>query len=331
MRILVVGGSGFIGAPLTRSLLERGCEVLVAHRGETAAPPGARALTCTRGGLERLRAQLSGLALDAVVDLIAYTEADARETVEVFADLAPHLVVASSADVYRAYGLLHKLEDGPLEPLPLGESAALRTRLHPYRDARGSGFRDYEKLLVERVFLAAAVPATVLRLGMLHGPGDRQRRFWPLVRRMLDGRPVIPLESGWASWRGPYCFVANAAEALALAAIRPPDESRVFNVADPSALSAAECVEGLRVALDWSGELRILSREASPPHLRVPADALDLRQHLVLDTSRIRAELGHVEPFDAASALAATAEAERAQPGASPEAEYRAEDDALGG
>src|SRR5262249_43504319 len=135
-----------------------------------------------------------------VVDLIAFTEADARALVDTFRGVAERAVVVSSGDVYRAYGRLTGTEPGPVEPVPLAEGAPLRERLCPYRE-QAQGPDDlrygYDKIPVERVVLGQAdLPGTVLRLPMVHGPGDYQHRLHGYVRRMDDGRRVIPLDEG---------------------------------------------------------------------------------------------------------------------------------------
>ena len=51
--------------------------------------------------------------------MILSSAAQARTTAEAFAGIAHRVVAISSGDVYRAMSVLHRLEDGPLEPTPL--------------------------------------------------------------------------------------------------------------------------------------------------------------------------------------------------------------------
>src|SRR5256885_1916637 len=67
---------------------------------------------------------------------------------------------------------------------------------------------EYDKVAVERAVRGdAELPATVLRLPMIYGPGDRLHRFFPLIKRMDDGRPAILLAERVAAWRGPRGYV----------------------------------------------------------------------------------------------------------------------------
>src|SRR5262245_35935668 len=121
MKILVLGGTRFIGAHAVRRLVARGFDVTVFHRGtsETELPAGVRHLHGDRARRGDHDAEFRRLAPDVVVALFAMTERDARLVVDVFAGVARRLVVVSSADVYRAYGRLVGTEPGPPDPMPL--------------------------------------------------------------------------------------------------------------------------------------------------------------------------------------------------------------------
>ena len=57
----------------------------------------------------------------------------------------------------------------------------------------------------------ADLPATVLRLPAVYGPGDTQHRLRAYLRQMDDGRPSIPLPDGQADWRWTRGYVENVA------------------------------------------------------------------------------------------------------------------------
>jgi nucleoside-diphosphate-sugar epimerase len=201
MRILVIGGTRFIGPPVVRRLDRLGHDVTVFHRGETEAdlPSSVRHLHGDRQRLFAEQDQLRQLAPEAVIDMGAMTEADAQAVVDAVRGIVRRLVVISSQDVYRAHGRFHRKEPGPLEPVPLTEDSPVRTKLHPYR-GRIAGLDDYDKILVERVALSAAdLPATGLRLPAVYGEGDYQHRLalgWP---RSADHGPDLdprPLDTG---------------------------------------------------------------------------------------------------------------------------------------
>jgi nucleoside-diphosphate-sugar epimerase len=237
-------------------------------------------------------ADFRDFAPDVVVDMIAFTEQDAWNLVLAFCGLAARTVVLSSGDVYRAYGVFTGVEAGLLEPTPLQEDAPLRQTLYPYR-AKASGPEDplyhYEKILVERVVLAdARLPATVLRLPMVYGPGDYQHRMAPYLRRIAEARRAIVLDQGLARWRCLRGYVEDVAAAIALAVTDSRAAGRVYNVAEPTASTETEWAGRITEAAGWSGQVVI----APTGRLAVP---FNTDQDLVVDSSRIRAELGYRE------------------------------------
>jgi nucleoside-diphosphate-sugar epimerase len=333
MRALLIGGTGFIGPHVARALQRLGHDVAVFHRS-AAAQPGATASAPTRsmeadgplaplthvaGDRRDLAAsadQLHAFGADVVVDLILSSGRQARELMNVFRGHAQRVVALSSCDVYRACGVLHELEDGPLEPLPLTEASALRTTRHTYPPAQirklqhvfGWLDEEYDKIPVEHAILGdASLPGTVLRLPMVYGPGDRLHRFLPTLERMDRGEPIV-LEQKHASWRAPRGFVANVAAAIALAATSPRAAGRIYNVAERESFSELEWIRLIAAAVDWHGDLVVLPADRAPADAKMPGN---LDQHWVVDTTRIREELGYQEPVAREASIAQTIAWER--------------------
>jgi putative NADH-flavin reductase len=137
MRVLVIGGTGFIGPHIARELTRREHHVTVFHRGRTAVPPGARGIVGDRRRLTESADSLRALAPDVVIDVVLSSGRQARELMNIFRGHAGRLVAVSSMDVSRACGVTHRLEEGPLEPLPLAEeTSALRSKLQTYPPAQ---------------------------------------------------------------------------------------------------------------------------------------------------------------------------------------------------
>ncbi len=294
------------------------------HRGQTPAdlPSAVKHILGDYRALSEYSPELRRSAPDVVLDMIPATEQNAQNVMRVFKGFAPRVVAISSGDVYRAFARIRGKESGPVDPVPLAEDAPLREQLYPYReetarsddDSRAVRWMDdYDKILVERVVMGEPeLVGTVLRLAAVHGPGDRQHRLFFYLRRMDDNRPVILLDAGEARWRWARVYVENAAAAIALAVEDNRAARRIYNVAEPEAPSQIEWVERVGKAAGWKGRVVVIPEGRLPPHLKVGVK--NATQDLVLDTIRIRTELGYREIIRPDEALRRTVEWERVHP-----------------
>ena len=72
---------------------------------------------------------------------------------------------------------------------------------------------------------------------MVYGPGDPLHRFFPLLKRVADGRSSIPFSEDLAAWRGPRGYVENVARAIAVVATSDQAAGRIYNIGDEPNLS----------------------------------------------------------------------------------------------
>jgi nucleoside-diphosphate-sugar epimerase len=281
MRILIVGGTRFIGAYVARQLYERGDDVTVLHRGKTENPivPPVRQIRDPSAEYPVLRYpnEVSAADWDAVIHMVLMGDADARCAVDAFVGRAARLVMISSGDVYRAYGRLMRTEPGPPDPIPLGEDSPKRVVFYPYRnrgDTIGPIAKTYEKILAERALaLADALPVTILRLPKVYG---------------LEDNSTLDSVYGFADqpeWRWTHGHVENVAAAIVLASTHPSAPGRTYNVGEAHTPTMAA-----RLA-----RLPTRPRRAPPP--------FDYTQSVVYDTRRIRSELGYAEVVDEVRAM----------------------------
>jgi nucleoside-diphosphate-sugar epimerase len=279
MRVVVMGGTGFIGPHVVRRLLERGHDVKVLRRDDTEADPGSS---------------------DAVVHVCALSKEDAETAVRLFRGRTGKLVLLSSGDVYRAYGRLQGTETSELEPMPITEDSRLRTTLYPYRG--DPKFQDYEKILVERTVMNVAdLPACVLRLPAVYGPGDRHHRFGGWVKQMVSGNVSIQIGAGMAGWRWTHGYVENVADAITIATTDGRTAGRIYNIGEEAVPTMRERLEAVAEVFGWRGTIEV-----------VPDDMpLDFKQDMAVSTARFRAELGFADPVSTEEGLSRTIAWER--------------------
>jgi nucleoside-diphosphate-sugar epimerase len=330
MRILLIGGNGFIGRFAAAALKQRGHTVAVFQRGTTATPDGVEEIRGDRHQLTSSAQELKRFAPDVVIDFVLSSGAQAEALMNIFRGATGRVVMLSSIDVYRAVGISHGTESGPLQEVPLTEESELRRNPHPYP---AEGMRvmrqtfpwvtdDYDKIPAERVVMNnRELPGTVLRLPMVYGPGDRLHRFHPVVKRVADGRHHIVFAETLAAWRAPRGYVENVAAAIALAATDDRAARRIYNVCEEPSFSELEWARKIGFEMGWEGEFVVLPVERTPNHLLKPGNAA---QHWTASSVRIRHELAYQEPIPIEDAIRRTISWELENP---PDVEFLAQFD----
>lgn len=287
MRIVVLGGTRFIGRALVTDLEDAGHEVAVVHRGrhEHGEDGATRHFHLDRRRLGEHRGELLGFGPDALIDMSAMTAEDAAGAVAVLGD-SVRKVVASSGDVYRACA---SVAAGVVtDAVPLGEDAPLREGPTPDRDVVLPGWDHdpvaYEKLDVERLYLERG--GVVCRLPMVYGEHDYKRREEFVLRRVRAGRNRIPIGPGDFLWSRGYA--PEIARGLRLAAERA-DPGEVFNLAEPASVPIREWIEQILVAAEHAAEL------VQVPEDQVPDDMFLTRsipQDWLVDSTKAADRLG---------------------------------------
>ncbi len=339
MRILVIGGTRFMGPLVVRMLHGTGHELTVFHRGQSQIelPEGVREILGDRRPLSAVAERLQQVEPEVVLDMIPAIEQDAIEVMRVFKGVARRVVAISSQDVYRAFGRVNMKESGPVDPSLITEESPLRENLYPYRskppreaDDPQKWQDDYDKILVERVIMGDPdLPGTILRLPMVYGPGDYQHRMFYILKHMDDRRPAILLDELEAQWKWTHGYVDNVAAAIGLAVTDERAAGRTYNVGETITFTWAEWVGKIGEAAGWQGRIVTAPQGTLPEPLRAGINA---EQHIVVDSSRIRQELGYREHVDIDEAIRRTVEWERTHPPAqidTSQLDYKLEDEYL--
>lgn len=335
MRIVFIGGTKFIGLYTVQCLAEMGHEITVFHRGKTTAelPDGASELLGDMQNLEDFADEFKQIVPDVVIHNILIQESDAERLMRVFKGVAKRVIGVSSGDVYLGYGRLIGFETGDPIPTPMNEDAPLRTKLYPYREMINNPDDPrhfYDKIPIEKLVMSAPndLPGTVLRLPMVYGPRDFQRRIYPYLKRMDDQRPAILVDERAAMTQLSRGYVEDVARAIAIAATDERAANRIYNVAEQNPLPEVEWIKFIADIVGWDGDII----QAEPDKLPEAQQFDPHGQDLVVDSSRIRQELDFEEMFSREEAVRRTIAFDRDNP---PEQlppgiiDYEAEDQVL--
>ncbi|MFF3242430.1 SDR family oxidoreductase [Streptomyces sp. NPDC002870] len=239
MRLLILGGTEFVGRAVVESALARGWEVTVFHRGRHEAPAGVTTLLGDRTAPEGLAALADG-EWDVVVDTWSAAPSVVRDAARLLAGRVGRYVYVSSCSVYAWPPALGHDETGPVvEGSPdAGEV--------PYAEAKRGGelaaldaFGDEGALLV--------------RAGLIIGPWENIGRLPWWLRRIARGGAV--LAPGPRDTPLQYIDVRDLAEWVVLAAER--GLSGPYNVvSEPGHTTMGDLLEACARATGSSAELR---------------------------------------------------------------------------
>ena len=319
MRIIVLGGTRFIGRAIVEDLAATGHQLLLVHRGvlEPDGMPDAQHLHTERAELPTHRSALKDFQPDAAIDCRALTRADAEAALEA---LPPdiRLVVISSIDVYRAFGALNN--DRETDPTPLDEDSPVRPERYPYR-GQMPGMEDYDKLDVEDTYLPRG--GTSLRLPMVYGERDYQLREEFILRRVRAGRSQIPFGAGmWLACRG---YVRDIARGARLVLESQAAVGGALNLCEDRTFSMRMWVQMILDAAGSNAELVRVPDETLPEDLKPTGT---MTQHIAGSARKARALLGWTTS-DPATSLARTVRWHLDHPPAEPDLDFAADDRAL--
>jgi 2'-hydroxyisoflavone reductase len=182
MRILILGGTGFIGPHMVREALRRGHEVSLFNRGRTNNElfPDLELLVGDRNS--RLEA-LEGGKWDVVVDNSGYVPRHVEDSARLLAPIVSHYIYISTISVYGDFSK------------PIDEDTAVGTMDdETVEEVTGETYGPMKALCEKRVLSeVGAHNSTILRPTYICGPGDRTDRYtyWP-VRTMRGGEMLWP-------------------------------------------------------------------------------------------------------------------------------------------
>jgi nucleoside-diphosphate-sugar epimerase len=171
MRILVLGGSGFVGRAVAAEAVARGHPVTVFNRGRRDPVPGVRTIT---GDRDRPQDALAAGEWDLVVDTWSAGAAAVGAAARLLAGRSGHYTYVSSRSVYRY---------GATGAAPLTEDA-------PLADLDDPGYAG-DKLRGERAAEAFGGPLLLARAGLILGPHEDVGRLPWWLRRLERGGPVL--------------------------------------------------------------------------------------------------------------------------------------------
>jgi len=251
MKVLVIGGTLFIGRALVEELLKGGHDVAVLHRQpKHDLARRVENIMADRNDAESLQEALSGRRFQVVFDNVydwerGTTVEQVQATVKACGDRVTRYIFLSSVAAYGD-GLNHK-ESDPLAP-----------DYHAQAYVRHKA--TTERMLFRR-HSQKGLPVVTFRPVFVYGPGNpfyREQFFWD---RLRAGRPIIIPGDGHRLMQ--FTYVHDLVQAMVRAMEDPKALGEAFNIGDPKPVTQVELVEKLA-----------RTANVEPAIVRIPRDVI---------------------------------------------------------
>jgi 2'-hydroxyisoflavone reductase len=262
MRLLVLGGTQFVGRHIVETALARGHELTLFNRGQTAASLFPQ-IECRRGDR---RGDLSALASgewDAVLDTCGYLPREVEASARLLVGRVGRYAYISSISAYASFS-----QPGD-EQSPL---ASVQTLADPDTEVvDGASYGPLKAACEARVQLAFGETRSLLiRPGLVVGPHDATQRFtyWPA--RLAQARDDEPVLAPGSPQDGLQFIDARDLAAFVLDQVEQGASGAYNAVAAPAQwtraelLSSCAAVAGTRPRLVWVDSATLLARGAKP-------------------------------------------------------------------
>jgi nucleoside-diphosphate-sugar epimerase len=190
MKILFVGGTGFISTAVSKLAVARGWDLFLLNRGKRQAnPPGCKCLVADISRAEEVRAAMSDVHFDVIVDWVAYAPQDIERDLALFRGRTSQYIFISSASAYQK----------PPAHYIITESTPLH---NPHWDYSRNKIACEDRLM--RAFREEGFPVTIVRPSLTYDPqlpiALGGWGCYTLCDRLKKGREIIIHGDGSSLW-----------------------------------------------------------------------------------------------------------------------------------
>ena len=193
MKILIIGGTGTISSAITRHLAESGHDLWLINRGnrKDEVPANVRQIIANIDDEESVLAGLASETFDAVCEFIGFVPAQVERDIRLFSGRTRQYVYISSASAYNKPAANHIITEGTTLANPHWQYSRNKIACEELlmREYRENGF-PVTIVRPSHTYCERGVPLSV------HG----LKGSWQVLRRMMDGKPVIVHGDGSSLW-----------------------------------------------------------------------------------------------------------------------------------
>lgn len=243
-RILVVGGTGFIGHHIVQRALSLGWNVTCLSLNKNNTPlKGVSYLRADVGDVKSLKDCLDRQAFEYVVNCGGYInhtsffsggssvlDAHFKGMVNIISSIdigvLKHFINIGSSDEYGSVSAPQSecIREVPISPYSMAKTACTH--------------------FLQMLYKTEGIPSTTLRLFLTYGPGQDDKRFLPQIIRGCLADSVFPVSYG--GQLRDFCFISDTVDAVFLTMLSDGAKGEVINIASGQPVSIRNVIETVR-------------------------------------------------------------------------------------
>lgn len=289
MRVLIIGGTRFVGLRLLRMLIVQKNDVTILNRGKTQAelPSGVKRLYADRRDTDEARSVLQDQEFDLIYDMTGYQIRNLEPLVELYSGRIKHYLFQSTCGVYAVSELLPVMETFPT--------------ISPETTKAGLGAYVAEKVQCEQylvtMFKEKGFPVTIFRCPVIYGPENwmDEREGSYFVRLLQRRRVLIPGKGGTFLH---FTHVDDLARAYIAAAQDTRTLGQIYNIASGEAISIKGYVDTIAKVIGQEARKVFIEPHVIRSIGKTGVFPYRWEQSVFYDISKAKADFGFCPQFN---------------------------------
>lgn len=251
MKVLMIGGTGFISSNIVKLLIEEGHDVTLLTRGESKTELFDKDKVSFVYGDRHDKEILTKLAnensFNVLYDMIAYTADESQMIIDVFGGKVPRLIHISTVSIYMVSDIIRnpiKEEDDKHPLMKFWDR-------NPFGMQYGIDKRKCEDVLW-KAHNEGKFEVSMIRAPYVCGPHDPAIRDYFWIQRILDGKPLLIPGSG--DYASQHVFVEDLAKSFVDLLKNGESKGKAYNIASEEIFSLNDYLDALCKLLNKNPE-----------------------------------------------------------------------------
>lgn len=242
MKVLMIGGTGFISSNIVKLLIEVGHDITLVTRGESKIElfdkNKVQFVYGDRHDKEFLNKLANENSFDVLFDMIAYTADESQMIIDVFAGKVPRLIHTSTISVYMVSDVIRN----PIKEEDDNHPLMKFWDRNPFGMQYGIDKRKCEDVLW-KAHNEGKFEVSMIRAPYVCGPNDPMKRDYFWIQRIMDGKPLLIPGSG--DYASQHVFVEDLAKAFVDLLKTDDSKGKAYNIASEEIFSLNDYLDAL--------------------------------------------------------------------------------------